>query len=60
DRDEFGDHTGARRLSDVQTAYGLGTRMNLGFFLLQWDIAWSTDGVDTSKPRYYFSLGAEY
>ncbi|MBU0691962.1 hypothetical protein KKH18_09145 [bacterium] len=60
DRDEFGNHTGTRRLSDVQVAYGLGTRMNLGFFLLRWDVAWSTDGVDTSKPRYYFSLGAEY
>jgi outer membrane protein assembly factor BamA len=60
DRDELGNHTGTRRLSDPQVAYGIGTRMNLGFFLLRWDVAWSTDGVDTSKPRYFFSLGAEY
>ncbi|MCB1058683.1 MAG: PD40 domain-containing protein [Calditrichaeota bacterium] len=51
---------GNRRLHDLQAAYGFGWRSNLGFLLLRWDVAWSTDGVDTSKPRYYFSLGAEY
>lgn len=59
-RDENGVEFGPRRLHDVQAAYGFGSRMNLGFFLLRWDVAWSTDGVDTSKPRYFFSLGAEY
>lgn len=54
------DDAGRRRLYDLQTAYGFGWRSNLGFLLLRWDVAWSTDGVDTSKPRYYFSLGAEY
>lgn len=51
---------GNRRLHDLQAAYGFGWRSNLGFLLLRWDVAWSTDGVDTSKPRYFFSLGAEY
>lgn len=51
---------GNRRLHDLQAAYGFGWRSNLGFLLLRWDVAWSTDGIDTSKPRYYFSLGAEY
>jgi len=54
------DDDGTRRLHDLQAAYGFGWRSNLGFLLLRWDVAWSTDGVDTSKPRYYFSLGAEY
>ncbi len=54
------DDEGRRRLHDLQSAYGFGWRSNLGFLLLRWDVAWSTDGVDTSKPRYYFSLGAEY
>ncbi|MBI5059889.1 PD40 domain-containing protein [candidate division KSB1 bacterium] len=55
-KDEFG----RRRLEDVQTAYGLGMRSWLGFFILRWDVAWNTDGVDTSKPLYYMSIGAEY
>ncbi|MCC6476603.1 PD40 domain-containing protein [bacterium] len=54
------DEEGTRRLHDLQAAYGFGWRANLGFLLLRWDVAWSTDGVDTSKPLYYFSLGAEY
>ncbi|MBK6909790.1 MAG: PD40 domain-containing protein [bacterium] len=54
------DASGTRRLHDLQSAYGFGWRSNLGFLLLRWDVAWSTDGVDTSKPRYFFSLGAEY
>ncbi len=51
---------GPRRLADVQVAYGLGMRTWLGIFVLRWDVAWSTDAVDTSKPLYYMSIGAEY
>ncbi len=49
-----------RRLADPQVAYGIGVRSWVWFFILRWDVAWSTDMVDTSKPRYFFSIGAEY
>jgi hypothetical protein len=54
------DENGTRRLYDPQIAYGLGLRTWLGLFVLRWDVAWSTDGVDSSKPRYFLSLGSEY
>ncbi|MDD5088255.1 MAG: BamA/TamA family outer membrane protein, partial [bacterium] len=54
------DEMGKRRLADLQTAYGFGMRSWLGFFVLRWDVAWATDGVSTTQPRYYFSIGAEY
>ncbi len=54
------DENGKRRLADLQTAYGFGMRTWLGFFVLKWDIAWGTDGVTTTKPRYFFSIGSEY
>jgi outer membrane protein assembly factor BamA len=54
------DAFGKRRLEDLQVAYGMGMRSYLGFFILRWDIAWNTDGVTTSKPLYYMSIGAEY
>jgi len=49
-----------RRLADPQVAYGLGIRSWVWFFILRWDVAWSTDMVDNSKARYFFSIGAEY
>jgi hypothetical protein len=40
--------------------YGFGARGNLGFLLLRWDVAWSTNlHQSSSKPVYYFSVGAE-
>jgi Tol biopolymer transport system component len=52
--------TGTNRLEDIKAAFGYGARVNLGFLLLKFDTAWRTDLDKTSKPRYYFSLGAEY
>lgn len=62
DKFEFSavDDEGKRRLADVQVAYGLGIRSFLGFFVLRWDVAWTTDWIQTSRPLYYMSLGAEY
>ncbi|MBN2008618.1 PD40 domain-containing protein [candidate division KSB1 bacterium] len=41
--------------------YGFGARMNMGFFVLRFDVAWDTDLVSSSKdPKYYFSLGPEF
>ncbi|MDZ7267927.1 MAG: BamA/TamA family outer membrane protein [candidate division KSB1 bacterium] len=47
-------------LHDLQMGYGLGARSNLGFLLFRFDVAWKTNlNQASSKPRYYFSLGAE-
>jgi Tol biopolymer transport system component len=56
----YRDQDGLVHLSSIAAGYGTGLRINLGFFLVQWDVAWSTDLVDSSKPKYYLSLGAEY
>jgi outer membrane protein assembly factor BamA len=48
-------------LHDLLMGYGFGSRANLGFLLLRFDIAWKTDLQNSSsKPRYYFSLGTEF
>jgi hypothetical protein len=59
-RGAYHDEDGLYRLNDILMGYGVGTRINLGFILFQWDVAWSTDLVVSSKPKYYFSLGAEF
>jgi len=49
------------KLHDLFMGYGVGARLNLGFFILQLDVAWSTDLTQTSdKPIYYISLGPEF
>ncbi len=40
---------------------GFGWRLNLGSFVLKWDIAWPTDLKQTIKgSRQYWSLGADF
>jgi len=51
---------GLYHLNDILMGYGTGVRINLGYFLVQWDVAWSTDLVGSSKPKYYLSLGPEF
>lgn len=53
---------GGPRTQDVQTGFGVGARMNLlGFALLRYDLAWSTDYRTVSKkPTSYFSFGADF
>ncbi len=49
------------KLNDIFMGYGVGMRLNMGFFILRFDAAWSTDWVDSSaKPVYYFSIGPEF
>lgn len=49
------------RLKDIKTGFGFGMRANLGFILLRYDLAWSTDFRNVSdKPTYSFSLGADF
>jgi Tol biopolymer transport system component len=49
------------KLGSPIAGFGTGMRVNLGVFLLRYDLAWRTDLSHTSaKPRSYFSLGAEF
>jgi outer membrane protein assembly factor BamA len=48
-------------LKDIFLGYGIGARMNLGFFIFRFDVAWSTDLANyTHGPYYYISLGPEF
>ena len=52
---------GKPALQDLFLGYGFGARMNLGFLLLRFDVAWSSDLANsTNGPYYYFSLGPEF
>jgi len=52
---------GSIQLDDLFMGYGIGARMNLGFFLLRFDVAWTSDWIESSKkPKYYFSFGPEF
>jgi Tol biopolymer transport system component len=44
-------------LKDLNSALGLGARLNLGYFLLQYDMAWPTDLKNFGKPVKQFSIG---
>jgi outer membrane protein assembly factor BamA len=60
---EFKGATGANgdvRLQGIKSGFGLGARVNLGIFLLRYDLAWAHDLIKVSKPQHYFSFGAEF
>ncbi|HEX38226.1 MAG TPA: hypothetical protein ENG70_05155 [Candidatus Cloacimonetes bacterium] len=40
--------------------YGMGTRMNLGYFIVKFDWAWRSTDKFLGKPSFYFSLNAEF
>jgi outer membrane protein assembly factor BamA len=51
---------GRRHLQDLKVGYGTGIRSAMSFFIVKLDVAWSTDFVANSKPRWYFSIGPEF
>jgi outer membrane protein assembly factor BamA len=52
---------GIPKLNDLVAGYGIGLRMNMGFFLLKYDLAWATDFATTQpRPVHYFTMGAEF
>jgi dipeptidyl aminopeptidase/acylaminoacyl peptidase len=56
-----GTSKGGSRLEDIKAGFGFGARINLGFFVLRYDLGWATDFDWVSpKPRHYVSLGAEF
>ena len=42
------------------TTAGLGTKINLGYFLLKIEMAWDRNPNGYSKPQWYFSLGPDW
>ena len=52
---------GSPALNDIFLGYGVGARMNLGFLVLRFDVAWTSDIANyTDGPFYYISLGPEF
>ncbi|MBD3368089.1 MAG: BamA/TamA family outer membrane protein [Candidatus Eisenbacteria bacterium] len=51
---------GGFHLQDIKASYGIGVRMNLGFFVIRVDRAWRTDLRSTGGARTHFALGAEF
>jgi len=47
-------------LKDIKMGFGFGPRLNLGYFVLKFDIAWNTDWINVSKPSYYISLSPDF
>jgi outer membrane protein assembly factor BamA len=48
------------RLNDLKVGFGFGPRLNMGYFVLKFDIAWHTDLYNFSKPSYYISLAPDF
>lgn len=52
---------GIPALKDIFFGYGIGARMNLGMFVLRFDIGWSSDLANYTKgPFYYISFGPDF
>ena len=51
---------GVTQLNDLLSGFGFGTRIFFLGFLWKIDMAWRYDGVHTSTPIYYWSLGADF
>jgi hypothetical protein len=51
---------GSRRLRDLMFGFGTGVRSALYFLIVKLDVAWRTDLVDVSEPRWHFSIGPEF
>src|SRR5512134_3316302 len=53
-------HSALPEMQDLAMGFGFGARANLGFLLLRWDVAWSTNlHRSSAQPLHYFSAGAE-
>lgn len=51
---------GGFHLQDLKGALGVGARLNLGYFVLKYDVAWPTDLKNFGKPLKQFSLGVDF
>jgi len=57
--DRYGRNVSGNYSPWVTTA-GLGTKINLGYFLLKIEMAWDRNPNGYSKPQWYFSLGPDW
>ena len=48
------------KFSPMVSTAGLGTKINLGYFLLRIETAWDKNPSGYSKPQWYFSLGPDW
>ncbi len=48
------------RFKDIKAGYGVGVRTQFMFFILRYDLAWSTDFKTRGEPVSHFSIGAEF
>ena len=44
------------RKPQLAAGYGFGVRVNMGYFLFRYDLAWPTDFAQTYHPQQYFSI----
>ncbi|MDO9576839.1 MAG: hypothetical protein Q7J16_03060 [Candidatus Cloacimonadales bacterium] len=51
---------GQGKLQDLMMGIGFGPRLNMGYFILKFDVAWQTDLSSFSKPSYYFTLTPDF
>jgi hypothetical protein len=56
DFDPWEARDGGFELRDLEGGYGFGARVNMGFFIFRYDIAWPTDFAQSSHPLQYFSI----
>lgn len=47
---------GGFELRDLKAGYGFGVRVNAGYFLFRYDLAWPTDFAQTFHPKQYFTI----
>ena len=57
--DKYGENNIGNYSPIVMTS-GLGTKINLGYFLLKIEAAWDRNENGYSKPQWYFSLGPDW
>ena len=48
------------KLKDLKLSVGFGPRLNLGYFVVKFDVAWNTDLENFSKPTYFISLTPDF
>jgi outer membrane protein assembly factor BamA len=58
--DRYDGSSNSGEYSPWVTTIGLGTKINLGYFLLRIETAWDKNSNGYSKPQWYFSLGPDW
>jgi len=48
------------KLEGLKLSVGFGPRLNLGYFVVKFDITWNTDLENFSKPTYFVSLTPDF